>query len=59
MLVELKYDHAVETGINQIKQRDYPKALQHYRDNLLLVSISYDKKTKEHSCVIEKLGGVS
>lgn len=54
MLVELKYDHTVETGIDQIKRKEYPKALQHYRDNLLLVSISYDKKTKEHSCVIEK-----
>ena len=39
MLVELKYDHAVETSIDQIKRKNY-------RDNLLLVSISYDKKTR-------------
>lgn len=54
MIVELKYDKAVETGIDQIKQKNYPKALEHYKDNLLLLSISYDKITKEHHCVIEK-----
>ena len=54
MVVELKYDKDVETGIDQIKNKNYPKALEHYKDNLLLVSISYDKTTKQHSCIIEK-----
>ena len=40
MLIELKYDHEVETGMDQIKQKHYPKALEQYQDNLLLVSIS-------------------
>lgn len=56
MLIELKYNHDVETGIDQIKKKNYPKGLEHYQNNLLLISISYDKTTKEHSCIIEKLG---
>lgn len=54
MIVELKYNHDVETGIEQIKKKNYPKILEHYQNNLLLVSISYDKTTKEHRCIIEK-----
>lgn len=57
MIVELKYDQAVETGMDQIKKKNYPKALEQYHDNLLLVSISYDKTTKEHHCIIEKFQG--
>ena len=30
------------------------EALKDYKGNLLLVGINYDKKTKEHQCVIEK-----
>lgn len=54
MIVELKYNENVETAITQIKNKNYPKSLEHYVDNLLLVSINYDKKTKEHQCHIEK-----
>uniref|UniRef100_UPI0004795188 PD-(D/E)XK nuclease domain-containing protein n=1 Tax=Thomasclavelia saccharogumia TaxID=341225 RepID=UPI0004795188 len=54
MIVELKWDQEAKTAINQIKEKKYPKGLEEYRDNLLLVAISYDKKTKKHSCVIEK-----
>ena len=54
MIVELKWNQEVETAIDQIKEKKYPKGLEKYRDNLLLVAISYDKKTKKHSCVIEK-----
>ena len=38
----------------QIKSRQYVEALKDYKGNLLLVGINYDKKTKEHQCVIEK-----
>lgn len=54
MIIELKYDKDVDTAISQIKNRNYPKALEHYLDNLLLVVINYDKTTKEHECYIEK-----
>ena len=42
-------------AIEQIKDKKYPKALEEYQGNLLLVGISYDKKTKEHKCKIEEL----
>ena len=54
MLVELKVDDSVNTCLDQIKNKNYPEILEKYKDNLLLVGISYDKKTKEHRCRIEK-----
>lgn len=33
----------------------YVAALKEYHGNLLLAGINYDKKTKKHSCKIEKL----
>ena len=54
IIIELKKDDTVENAIDQIKEREYPEALEKYKDNLLLVAISYDSKTKEHSCRIEK-----
>ena len=40
--------------VGQIKERKYAGALEEYKDNLLLVGISYDRKSKKHACVIEK-----
>lgn len=54
MVVELKYDKDADTGIHQIKEKKYYLGLEKYLDNLLLVSISYDKDTKHHTCAIEK-----
>ena len=54
IIIELKKDDSVENAIDQIKNRKYPEALEKYKDNLLLVAISYDSKTKEHFCRIEK-----
>ena len=54
MIVELKYDQDVESGIKQIKAKKYFAGLEKYLDNLLLVSISYDKDSKKHECMIEK-----
>ena len=55
IIIELKKDDTVDTAIDQIKERKYPEALEKYKDNLLLVAISYDSKTKEHRCKIEKI----
>ena len=55
MIVELKWDHEAETAIDQIKEKKYPKGLEEYRDNLLIVGISYDKKTTKHSCRIDEV----
>ena len=54
IIIELKKDDTVENAIDQIKNRKYPEALEKNKDNLLLVAISYDSKTKEHFCRIEK-----
>jgi len=54
ILVELKWDSSAEGAIAQIKGRKYAEGLGEYQGNMLLVGISYDKKTKEHQCRIEK-----
>jgi ribosomal protein S8 len=53
MIVELKYNKNAKAAIEQIKEKKYPKSLQDYKGNLLLVGINYDKDTKKHSCIIE------
>lgn len=55
LLVELKWDKSAHTAIEQIKKKKYPDVLQGYTDNALIVGINYDKATKQHSCIIEKL----
>lgn len=53
-IIELKWDKNAQGAINQIKDKQYVDALRDYHGNLLLVGINYDKKTKHHSCIIEK-----
>lgn len=53
LVVELKWNKTADTALQQIKDRKYPQSLEPYTGNILLVGINYDKKTKEHSCVIE------
>ena len=55
MIVELKWNEAAESAIDQIKDRNYPAVLNGYGGELVLVGINYDQKTKEHSCKIEKI----
>lgn len=33
----------------------YFESLEEYKNNMLLVGINYDRKTKTHECKIEKL----
>lgn len=54
LLVELKWNHNVQSALDQIKEKVYPQSIREYTDNLLLVGITYDSKTKEHRCKIEK-----
>lgn len=54
MIIELKYDKSAEGAIAQIKEKRYLESLKEYKGNLLLVGINYYKKTKKHTCVIEK-----
>jgi len=53
MVIELKWDKSAETAIRQIKAKKYPHSLENYAGELLLVGISYDRKTKVHECAIE------
>ena len=54
-IVELKWDKSAETAIDQIKQRKYFDCLKDYSGEILLVGVNYDKDTKEHTCLIEKI----
>ena len=54
IIIELKKDDTTSAAISQIRERRYPEALEKYKDNLLLVAITYDSKTKEHRARIEK-----
>ena len=55
IVVELKWNHPVHAAISQIHERDYPAAVRDFTEDILLVAITYDEKTKAHSCKIEKL----
>ena len=53
LLVELKWDKGTDTAIRQIKEKGYLRALEGYVGKVLLVGVSYNKKTKNHKCLIE------
>ena len=55
IVVELKRDTRVDKAIDQIKSREYPESLRQYKDNMILVGLSYNTTTKEHFCRIERL----
>ena len=56
---EIHFEFAKATKVNkwneQIKEKRYAESLKDYTGDILLVGINYDKKTKEHSCSIEKI----
>lgn len=58
MVVELKCDESTDTAIQQIKEKRYAGALKDYKNEVLLVGISYNKETKKHDCRIEKVQNV-
>ncbi|MCD8104435.1 MAG: AAA family ATPase [Lachnospiraceae bacterium] len=59
LVIELKWDHTVKTELDQIRNQNYAECLKHYRGEVLLVGISYDKDTKKggkkHFCKIERI----
>ena len=54
IIVELKYNSTTDTAIDQIHRNNYPKKVAEYTGDILLVAVSYDRKTKEHQCAIER-----
>ncbi len=55
LVVELKWDKSALSAIGEIKAKHFPDSIKDYTDNILLVGINYDKTTKKHECIIEKL----
>ena len=54
LVIELKRNDSAGSALRQIRDRQYYDSLMHYQGNLLFVGISYDEKTKTHTCRIEK-----
>lgn len=55
ILLELKWDKSAQTAISQILDKQYVGSLKDYFGEIVLVGINYDKKTKEHKCVIKNV----
>lgn len=54
LLIELKWNKTEQGAIAQIKNKDYPQAIKDYGGEILLVGISYDAKSRKHTCKIEE-----
>ena len=55
VVIELKWDRSARGAIAQFKERRYVDALKDYTGNLILTGVSYDRETKRHSRLIERL----
>lgn len=55
MIIELKYDRDADTAIKQIREKRYSGCLKGYGNEVLLIGVNYNKDTKKHTCVIEKV----
>ncbi|MCF0186406.1 MAG: AAA family ATPase [Bacteroidaceae bacterium] len=55
IVVELKWKQDAKTALDQIRERDYPTSLKEYAGEVIICGISYDKKSKVHSCIIDQI----
>lgn len=55
LIVELKYDKTDQTTIQQIKDRQYTRTLVDYVGDILPVGYDKNRRSKQHSCVIERI----
>lgn len=55
ILLELKYDKTADSAISQIHSQQFSSTLLQDVSEVILVGINYDKKTKHHSCIIERV----
>ena len=53
IVIELKWNKKAGSAIQQIRDRNYPQALEGMDTDILLVTITYDERTKKHTCQIE------
>ena len=61
LLIELKYGKDTDIAMNQIRRQKYLDRFDHYRGNILVIGINYDKDIpnshpdfKHHTCKIEQ-----
>lgn len=54
IILELKADVSCEEALSQIKEKNYIQKVKNYSE-IILAGISYDKKNKKHSCLIERI----
>ena len=54
LIIELKKVASAKAALEQIKERDYVSRVKEYTDNILLIGINYDSKTKQHTSEIEE-----
>ena len=54
MIIELKRNDSAESGLAQIREKQYYECLSNYQGDILLVGINYNEKDKTHSCRIER-----
>ena len=57
LLIEFKYGQSAEEAMNQIKEKEYFRRYidGDYPNDVLLIGINYNPKTKDHKCQIEML----
>ena len=54
LVLELKCNRSAKAAISQIRKKEYTEKVAEYSGEMLLVGISYNKKTKRHDCRIER-----
>jgi hypothetical protein len=54
LVIELKWNRKRGAAMGQIRDRDYARVLRDWGGPTLLVGITYDPKSKVHSCTIEE-----
>ena len=54
IILELKCDKNARSAISQIKAKNYQGIVTEYSGEIILVGVNYDRKTKRHTCKIEK-----
>ncbi len=62
LILELKVDSTPQKAVQQIQDKNYALRLKgklgekpKYTGRILAVGISYDRKTKEHACIVQEL----
>ena len=55
LVLELKYNKDAQTALSQVRDKHYADSLAAYSGEIVLVGINYDKATKTHQCLIERV----